>query len=171
PLLLFLADPKLTEIYDEASGELVLSGEWLKYKVKTAPPKLEEMAERYVRYSNWQVKLNTLIRPGSLPPFARLKLNEALARHGRVPSEVELTRYAQEPKNRQVTIKAEHHFFAGIGRREQKQIEEANRALVLFPSVELSEYYQQPAADDAAKPDDDAAASASKPRSAAKKSD
>jgi hypothetical protein len=170
PLLLFLADPKFEETYDADSGELVLSSEWMKYKVKTAPPKLEEMTARYARYSNWQVKLNALIKPGSLPPFARLLLNESLAKRDRVPSEVELTRYAQHPKNRQITIRAEHHFYSGIGRREQKQIEEANRGLVLFPSVPLSEYYQRQAEDENPQPDDDDSA-AGKPRRTAKKSD
>ncbi|HEY5315096.1 MAG TPA: hypothetical protein VIK18_21370 [Pirellulales bacterium] len=143
PLLLFLADPKFEETYDDASGELVLSSEWMKYKVQTAEPKQEDMVERFYRYNNWQAKLNTLIKPGSTPPFARLLLNASLAKRGRLPGEIELTRYAPT-KNRHITLRAEHRFYTGIGRREQKKVEEANRGLVLFSSVPLKEYYQRP---------------------------
>lgn len=165
PLMLFLADPKFAETYDDASGELTLTSEWMKYKVKTAEPKQDGMAERYYRCSSWLVKLNTLIKPGSTPPFARLMLNESLAKRGRIPTEVELTRYSQHPKNRHITLRAEHRFFTGVGRREQKQIEEANRGLVLFSSVPLKEYYQQPETPDAKSTDAD-----NKPRTTAKKS-
>lgn len=165
PLMLFLANPKFEETYDDASGELVFSSEWMKYKVKTVAAKQPDMAERYYTYSDWQVKLNTLIKPGSPPPFARLLLNASLAKQGRLPSEVELTRFAQHPRNRHITLRAEHHFFPGIGRKEQTQIEEANRGLVLFSSVPLKEYYQRPEASDAK-----AAESAAKSRPDAKKS-
>ncbi|HWC90958.1 MAG TPA: hypothetical protein VG433_14910 [Pirellulales bacterium] len=164
PLLLFLANPKFDEKYDEASGELVLSSEWMKYKVKTTEPKQEDMPGRYYRYSNWQVKLATLINPGSTPPFARLLLNGSLAKHGRVPSEVELTRYAPQ-KNRHITLRAEHHFYTGIGRSEQKKIEEANRGLVLFSSVPLKEYYQKPETEEGKSSDE---SDGSQPRTAKK---
>ncbi len=139
-LLSFLADPSFEENFNASSGELKLTSEWMMYRVKTIRPKLPAVDVQYLEYSDWQVKLNTLLRPGSLPPFPRLLLNEALEKHGRVPTEVELTRYGQHPVKRHITIRAEHRWQWRLLESDLKRLEEANNHLVTYASVSLPEY-------------------------------
>jgi hypothetical protein len=140
PLLSFLAEPSFDESFDGSSGELKLTSNWMMYRVKSVRPKLPTVDAQYLEYSDWQVKLNTLLRPGSLPPFPRLVLNEALEKHSRVPTEVELTRYGQHPVKRHVTIRAEHRWQWRLLESDLKRLEEANTHLVTFASVSLPEY-------------------------------
>jgi hypothetical protein len=143
PLLSFLAEPTFDERWDEAAGELTMSSNWMSYLVKTTEAKQEDAVSRYSAYSAWQAKLNTVIRPGSFPPFARLLLNAALEKHDRLPVEVELTRYAQNPIKRQLTIRAQHRWQWRLLDRDLKRVEEANNHLVTFEAVSLPEYLKR----------------------------
>ncbi len=140
PLLAFLAEPKFDETYDDGSGNLTLKSEWMDYEVKTVKPRSDEAASIYVDYSNWQTKLNTLMRPGSLPPFARLELNKALDHHHRLPTEVQLIRYAGGPTKRAVTIRAEHRLQWRLLESDIKRIDETATNLVTARPVGLTEY-------------------------------
>jgi len=151
-LLSFLAEPSFEENFNASNGELKMTSDWMMYRVKTVRPKLPTVDVQYLEYSDWQVKLNTLLRPGSLPPFPRLLLNEALEKHGRVPTEVELTRYGQHPVKRHITIRAEHRWQWRLLESDLKRLEEANNHLVTYASVSLPEYLrpEHPAAEAAA---------------------
>jgi hypothetical protein len=145
PLAAFLAEPDFDESYDESSGELELKSAWMTYRVKTVAPKFDDAAAQYVDYTNWQAKLNTLIKPGSMPPFARLALNGALKQHDRLPIEVELTRYAQQ-SSKKSTIRAEHKIQWRLVDSDLKRLDEADNDLTAFKSVSLHEYYRREAA-------------------------
>ncbi len=140
PLLVFLAAPTFEESFDEATGMLTLTSEWMDYEVKTAKPRHAGAASMYADFSNWQTKLNAMMNPGSLPPFARLSLNAALDRQQRLPTEVLLTRYAQSAGNRQVSIRAEHHVTWRLDDSDFKRIDAAGDELVTARAVGLAEY-------------------------------
>ncbi|HWA99533.1 MAG TPA: hypothetical protein VG713_13615 [Pirellulales bacterium] len=140
PLLAFLAKPTFTEAFDSATGELTLKSDWMDYTVQTAKPKQSDAASKYADFNNWQTKLNTLMHPGSLPPFARLALNEALDRRSRLPTEVQVVRYAQHPSKRQTTIRAEHRLQWRLVDSDLKRIDDVAIALATFRQVELKEY-------------------------------
>ena len=145
-LLVFLADPKFDETYDESSGELSMTSPWMSYKVKTAEPKFPVATAQYAAYSDAQTQLNTLLKPGSLPPFARMALNSALADRGRLPTEVQLTRYAQTRGSKQVTIKAEHRLQWRLLEADRERIDAADRHLATFTEVSLGDYIRRPTA-------------------------
>jgi hypothetical protein len=63
-----------------------------------------------------------------------------------VPTEVELTRYAQQLGNRQLSIRAEHRMNYRLRARDEKQLEQADRNLVTFKQVPLKDYLQRPEA-------------------------
>jgi hypothetical protein len=140
PLLMFLAEPKFTESIDDTSGELKLTSAWLEYRVRTSRPPSPEAAIQYANYSNWQTKFNALLRPGSLPPFARLELNAALERRDSIPSEVNVTRFSQQSAKRQVTFRSEHRLQWRLLDGDRKQIERAAQQLAEFHLVNLAEY-------------------------------
>ncbi|HEX4132730.1 MAG TPA: hypothetical protein VHZ24_22035 [Pirellulales bacterium] len=140
PLLEFLAKPKFDESFDDGSGELSLVSPWMDYRVKTVPPKQPDAASKYADFNNWQTKLNTLMRPGSFPPFARLELNAALDRLHRLPTEVQVTRYSQHPSKRQATIRADHRLQWRLVDSDLKRIDEVAISLATFREVSLADY-------------------------------
>jgi hypothetical protein len=144
PLLSFLAEPSFEESYDEATGDLALTSDWMDYHVKTVAPKIEAAAQQYFDYCQWQTQLNTFIKPGSFPPFARLALNDALHKHGRFPVEVQVTRYAQHPKKRQAALRAEHRIRWRLLESDHAKLDEADKHLVTLTPVSVAEYYRRP---------------------------
>lgn len=143
-LLVFLANPKFDESYNEATGELSLSAPWMAYKVQTVEPKHPDAARRYADFCDRQAQLSALLRPGSLPPFARLALNEALETRGRLPTEVQLTRYAQQRSARPLSIRAEHRLQWRLLDSDRQRIDEADRHLATFTEVSLADYIRRP---------------------------
>ena len=151
PLAKFLSEPTFQEAFDDAAGELTLTNDWLVYQVKTALPKHDTMATQFVSYINWQTKLNAVARPGALPPYPRIKLNDALGKLGRLPVEVQVTRYSAPPARKPVTLRSEHRVQAVILASDQVKIDEADRHLATFATVSMLEYQrrEQPAAETA----------------------
>ncbi|MBL8828320.1 MAG: hypothetical protein JNM18_15165 [Planctomycetaceae bacterium] len=139
-LATFLIDPVFEESYDPIESRLTLKSDWLTYEVKSQTPKFASMAQQYAPYIQWQTKLNSVLRIGSLPPFPRMKLNEALARQGRLPVEVAVTRYSAPPLRRPATLRSEHRIQAALLPTEQAKIDEADRHLATFPTVSMIEY-------------------------------
>lgn len=150
----FLAEPTFEQSFDDASGELVLKSDWMTYQVKTVPPKFESMAAAYAQYVVWQTKLNSVIRPGALPPFARLRLNEALAQHGRLPVEVVATRYSAPPLRKPATLRSEHRIQGVLLASDLARVDEADRCLGTFATVSMIEFQRRelPAAETAQRP-------------------
>jgi hypothetical protein len=143
PLAKFLLDPTFEESYDPVESRLTLKSEWMTYDVKTQGPKFDSMTQQYGPYIQWQTKLNSVLRIGALPPFARMKLNEALARQGRLPTEVQVTRYSAPPLRRPVTLRSEHRVQAQILPSDQAKVEEADRHLATFATVSMIEYQRR----------------------------
>lgn len=139
PLLAFLAEPKFTEEFDPTKQELTLSSEWLTYKVQAVTPKLPDAADQYADFVQWQTKLNTMLRPGSLPPFARLELNAALDSRGLMPTEVLATRHSPNSR-KDVTLRAEHRLQWRLMTGEQDRLNEAAEWLATFRLVDMREY-------------------------------
>jgi len=140
PLLAFLAEPKFAEEFDPTKQELTLTSEWLTYRVQATTPKLPDAADIYADFINWQTKLNTMLRPGSLPPFARLQLNSALDSRGLMPTEVTATRHSPKGSRKDVTLRAEHRLQWRILSAEQDRLNEAATWLATFEQVNLREY-------------------------------
>lgn len=143
PLLSFLSDPAFEQKADEARSEITFNSQWLSYRVEMLEPKFDSAVAAYADYSNWQAKLNAVLRPGSLPPFPRLLVNAAIEKQGRVPETVELTRYAQHPAKRQITIEAQHRWRWKLYESDLKRIEQADQYLVTFKLLSTAEYIRR----------------------------
>lgn len=139
----FLAGPAFEESFDDAKGELTLKNEWMVYQVKTALPKFDSMTRQYSQYIAWQTKLNSVMRIGALPPFTRLKLNDALAKRGLLPVEVLLTRYSAPPLRKPVTLRSEHRIQAVVLPSDAARLDEADRYLATFAPVSVIEYQRR----------------------------
>ena len=88
PLLQFLADPRFQEKFEAKTAELTLASPWMTYTVRLAAADDQAMIAQYHEFSDGILRLNSMLNPGSRPPFARLVLTEAIANHRALPSEV-----------------------------------------------------------------------------------
>lgn len=139
-----LFQPRFETTYDEEQLRLTLASDSLTYKAKGLVPKHEEDAQRYRQFADWYARLNA-IRPGNLPPFGRLELNQALAERNLLPLEVERTVVFDRPLgNRKLFAKSKHAVNWIISGTDRGRIETAGQNLVKFREVSPQEYWAEP---------------------------
>ena len=136
-LLKFSANPKFEETFDDSTGQLTLSSPIWTYHVATVPAEHPSALTRFREFSDWYARLNTMMH-GTPPPMPRLKLNEALSRHGVVP--VEIRRTVAEDSTE---LRATHLFSWRLSREDQARLEKARRHLANFDKVENKSFLAQ----------------------------
>ena len=132
----FFLNPQFDQTYDEATGELTLSSDRMSYRVRTSKPRYPQAVAQYREFADWFARLNA-VRPRNLPPFARLKLNEALATRRRLPEEVELTLV---DGNKRLSIRAEHDTYWVLSRSDVKRCETIAGYVAEFKSLPLTQF-------------------------------
>lgn len=143
PYLQFLADPRFDEQFDEQTGTLVLASPWVSYRVVTQVPDNPAVVRQYRQFSDWYTLLNTRLNPGSKLPFARLSLNEALEKRGRIPKEVHLTmRSKRGLPFQKITVRSEHHLVGTLLQSDRDRIRQSEEFMGMFRSVDFSEYHK-----------------------------
>ena len=101
------------------------------------------MAAQYREFSDWYARLNAILIPGSRPPFARLKLNEALGRREAIAREVILTISVIKDGNRRPsTIRSEHNLSFSIAPADVERIERARQAMTSYKLVPFDKFRQ-----------------------------
>lgn len=139
PVIKFCAEPSFQEKFDAANEELTLSSQWLTYQVVLAPESNQQAVDQYREFCDWHARLNSLLNPGSLPPFPRLELNSALARHRALPTQV--VRKETSSKNNQVmTIRTEHRLVRPLTSTDQSHVTHLRSVLREFKSVSFEQY-------------------------------
>ena len=125
-----------------ASGEdFMFSSPVLSYIVAAETPKQPEAAAVYRSFCDTFALLNSLLQPGGLPPFARLELNEQLAKEGALPGGVRLTIAPHERfGNREVQMRAGHAYTWRLSEDDVAKIERARAEAASFRRVDLDEY-------------------------------
>jgi len=138
----FAAAPKFEEQWEGDTGWLTLSSPLLTYRARCITPKLSSAVATYRSFADWFSRLNAM-RPGNLPPFARMELDRAIAQRNRIPVEVELT---VKPKHRFVgktlVIHSRQRFNWRLSNTDRKQIDLAGTYMADFQSVTVREYRQ-----------------------------
>jgi hypothetical protein len=139
-LLKFAANPKFDESHTDPQW-LQFSSPHMTYRVHPIRPDNPNVVQEYRKFSDWSARVNSMIRPGALPPFPRLAVNAALEREGEVPETVELTFAAQNRLvGKPTVLRSEHELTMRLLPTDRKRIDEAGRNLVTFPEVSLEEY-------------------------------
>jgi hypothetical protein len=138
PALQFQAEPKLTERFDSAGAMLTLSSEWLTYRARLATVS-PTIAKQYREFSDWYAGCNTVLSPGARLPFARWRLNAALAGHQAIPQEVELT-IAPKKGGRETALRTTHEFRPALLPADMKRIDETRTFLKTFQPVAIDKY-------------------------------
>ena len=136
-----MLDPKFEADVNDATGELVLVGASLTYRLETIKPPVPEAAQQYREFSDWYARLNAMTTPGAIPPFARLAVNDELARRGLIPERVQLTIPPQvSTVGRGVTLRSEHHVSWRLLPKDFDEIAVTAQQLVTFQKVSFAEY-------------------------------
>jgi len=141
PFLKFLADPVFEEEYDQEAGELALASDWMTYRLTTVPAASRTISRQYRDFSDWYARLNTTLNPGSRPPFARLKVNDALDTRGRLPREVLLSmRSKTGVLAKRITVRSEHKLSVGLAEADQDRVAQVGEFLTIFTPVSFERY-------------------------------
>ncbi len=128
----------------EVDERLVLKGKPLTYRVIPTKPQVAGAEKRYREFADWSARLNAM-RPGNLPPFARMELNQSLATLGQLPEEVERTISTTHLTGRRTeVIKSRHLFNWQLSAQDRQKIEAAGDYLsgTTFTSVSVEDYLQ-----------------------------
>ncbi len=143
PLTRFLADPVFEEHFDPTRSELLLKSPLVNYRVIVTAADNVALAAQYREFSDWNARLSAILNPGSRPPFARLKLNEALANRESVPRQVTLTIASPGDQNHApATMRSEHQLSSSLTPADLERIQRAQQAAVKYKPVAFDKYYQ-----------------------------
>ena len=142
PLAQFLAEPVFEERYDPTRRELILFSDSVNYRAITTAVD-NAVASQYREFSDWYARLNSLLIPGSRPPFARLKLDEALARREAIAREVTLTiTVVKDGKSQASSMRSEHVLGLSLAPSDLELIERARKSMAGYKPVGLDKYRQ-----------------------------
>jgi hypothetical protein len=122
------------------------TGTWLTYQVKCAPATSEAVFQQYDEFSDWFVRLNTMLSIRSRPPLglARLAVNSSLRTRKEIPSEVTLTVTTNRLLRKQVTYRTEHQLTTLFPSSDLAKISDVEKYRVRLKRVTLEEYLAPP---------------------------
>lgn len=135
----FVAQPEFGERLDADTNELVLSSPVMEYRARTTSPKNAEVLKSYQAFAHWQAQLNCVVNPGALPPHARLKLNDALARRQLLPERVTMRRTTDVPGGGKL-LRAEHSYTWRLDDDERRRAADLEAQVAAFRVVAIGEY-------------------------------
>lgn len=141
PLVKFCSVPEFTEVFDESTLEVTLTGDRMSYRVRGLEPPESSVLQEYRQFNDWFTRLNSA-RPGAMPPFARLELNKATANKQIIPVMVERTIH---PRNRLTgrpeVVRSEHTNTWRLLDSDLQRIQRAGENLARYREVRFDQYY------------------------------
>lgn len=141
PITKFLARPEFQDASSESAGELVLTSPLVTYRVTLAPEGSPSVVEQYHEFCDNYARLNTVLAPGSRPPFGRLVVNAALAQRRSTASKVELTIMSDQGKESQpTTIRSEHRVVRPLEPADLARVARIRESLDRLKLVSFDEY-------------------------------
>jgi hypothetical protein len=145
PLLKFMAKPVFNIEPNQPQGRLKLTSPLITYQLKTTPVEDRESLRQYIEFCDWYAQLNTMVNPGSPPPFARMKVNQELRTRLEMPLEVQLTISVRQPRggNRQVELQSRHEVAWRLLGEDTVLIEQTAEEMAIFKEVSFEEFQQR----------------------------
>lgn len=116
--LTFQLNPAFDTRFDANDGVLQLKSASWNYAAKTHAWEDPDQLEAYLNYADWISRLNYVLHPSSLFPEPRLKLNEALRSHQRLPTVITLDLRPDDP----VRLRAEYKFVLNMNDADRRLI-------------------------------------------------
>ena len=119
--------------------QLKFTGEPLVYEVLANRAHHPQAVVAYRSFADWHARLNAL-RPGNLPPGARLEVNKALAAKHLLPLEVKRTIPASTPIGKTIEVRSHHLVNWSLSGEDRKRIDRAGTYLASFQQISFDEY-------------------------------
>ncbi len=119
-LLRFHLSPKFEEVYDTKERRLTLAADRMVYRVSCSEVEEPAHLDAYLKYADWIARLNHVVHPHSPYPEARIRLDEALRKHGRIPTQVELE--LRPPGESPRTLRAVHRIHWDLNATDRRKI-------------------------------------------------
>lgn len=143
PLIKFLADPQFHEEAEEGN-EVTLSSKLVTYKLLLSPEPNAAIVEQYREFCDQSAKLNSILVPGSRPPYGRLVVDAAIAKRSATPSLVVLTvTSGAGEKRQQTTIRSEQHLTRQLSQADLDLVAKAQEAMSKFKVVGFDDQYRK----------------------------
>lgn len=137
-LFAFCMQPAFDEEF--TNDLLTLTSKNLVYKTRCMTPKTAGADKIYREFADWSCRLNAM-RPGNLPPFARLEMNKSLAARDVLPARIErTTTLTHGLRTKQETIYSEHLFNWTLSLEDRRRIERAGAYMSEFTPVSVESY-------------------------------
>lgn len=133
----FLLEPKFDEEVNDSEHELALTSKRMSYKCQCESIEDPKAMLSYFHFADWAARLN-VSDSRKMPPFARLKLNDALRKKGWVPTQVNLQLEMQTGQSLVATAK--HHRLDQLSENDQIRIRQAKTQMSDFDQTSLVEY-------------------------------
>ena len=142
PLLKFMAKPQFTLDPASPQGKLVMTSPLMSYRLTTTKIESPTALRQYIEFSDWYAQLNTMVNPGSPPPFARLEVNRQLHARGEMPLEVQLTISVRQQTggNREVVLLSRHEVSWRLLGEDRQAIEQTADEMATFKQVTFSDF-------------------------------
>ena len=141
PFIKFLAAPEFEEQFDESSGELTLSSSWMTYRVELVDAESRTVAQQYREFSDWYAQVNAVLNPGSKPPFARMLVNAALAKHEATARKVHLNmipKKSSPPKR--LKLHSEHQLVRQIVQADLDRVMQTRQFMQIYKPVGFEQF-------------------------------
>lgn len=117
--LRFQLNPDFEESWDNEDRRLTMSGRFLRYSALCAVEESsQEVVDTWLRYADAMARLNYVLHPGALFPEARIAVNASLAKHRKLPVEVELMTNADT----NIHLRARHEMHWEFDSKDRSQI-------------------------------------------------
>jgi hypothetical protein len=143
PLMKFLADPVFNERFDPSRNELILQSPLVNYRVIITTVNDVTIPNQYREFTDQSVKLSAILVPGSRPPFARMKLNDALARRESIPREVSLIINSPNDTNSPPSsVRSEHLISLDLTPADIQHIQQARKSMTDYKLVGFDVYHK-----------------------------
>ena len=134
----FLIEP-MTEKLAPSGKELELSSESICYRIEGSRPSNIDQLAGYHEYLSQFTRLMAS-DPKSLPPFARMQLNQSIKKMGWLPSRIEANYKPNQLIRNEIKMQAEHSFLNTISKKDEDRIELAKSLLMKSKPVSLPIY-------------------------------
>ena len=144
-LFAFAAQPQFETKVEEATENgqpivrLNFAARPLEYAVSARPADRPEVVAAFRYFADQFARLNAL-RPGNLPPGARLEVNKALAERKLLPLEITRTIPPSNPLAKNLVVRSRHLANWSLSGEDRKKIDRAGTYLAEFASVGFEEY-------------------------------
>lgn len=139
PKLKIFATAEYTETADNASGWTTVNGGLIKYRFKGKSPRDIRIVDSYCDFLD-QYTLLAVLDPRRMPPFPRLRLNQAIKKQRVIPGEIRLDIRPMPPMKETVSMKSKHTFVEHLSASDKEQIESVKAKISEYELVTLASY-------------------------------